>query len=222
MLFAIPGYSMIADGSDYWRSKIRQWECSSPQGLACEGASADLLTYHCVNWSTLKSWYVVLMSSCPGLSAETCQHWADGLVITLPVLEQLPVRRGSGVACALQIQGRQSEFETSWSRPNVGGDHWRLLWEACWRAQALGSSLTSYGRLASVAWEICNGWRGRCHPKGREAVENMRLGSEIAASWRVKASYGWEYEKKSRPRITSHTAFPNSDTYDLNCQKLFY
>ena len=170
MLFAIPGYSIIADGSDYWRSKIRQWECSSPQGLACEGASADLLTYHCVNWSTLKSWYVVLMSSCPGLSAETCQHWDDGPVITLPVLEQLPVRRGSGVACALQIQGRQSEFETSWSGPNVGGGHWRLFWGACWSAQAAWSSRIIVDKLIQTG-QCCLGdlkWVERKMPSKRD------------------------------------------------------
>ena len=62
MLLAIPGYSLIADGSNYWRSRIRQWQCSSPQGLACPGASADFANTD----------EQILLLPFSGLAAETC------------------------------------------------------------------------------------------------------------------------------------------------------
>ena len=155
-----------------------------------------------ITWSTLKSWYVLLMSSCPGLSAETCQHWDDGPVITLPVLEQLPVRRGSGVACALQIQGRQSEFKTSWSGPNVGGGHWRLFWGACWSAQAAWSSRIIVDKLIQTG-QCCLGdlkWVERKMPSKRDGGS----GEYEVEKWECCICNGWRNEKKLCIQIATH------------------
>ena len=189
MLLAIPGYSLIADGSNYWRSRIRQWQCSLPQGLACEGASADSLTFHCVYWSSLKSWYVLLMSSCPGLSTETCQHRADDLVITLPVLEQLPVRRGSGVAGALQIQGQAEWAWTSWAGPNVEVES--LLHH--WIIGSYFEELAGGHKLLAHCWQVnahCPVLLGRFRMGGEEdAIAKKRWDWEVIAmhlgGWRL-------------------------------------
>ena len=48
----------------------------------------------------------VLSVKRPALKSPSLLKLANtGLVVTLPVLEQFPLRRGRGVACALQIQG---------------------------------------------------------------------------------------------------------------------
>ena len=48
----------------------------------------------------------VLSVKRPALKSPSLLKLANtGLVVTLPVLEQFPLRRGRAVACALQIQG---------------------------------------------------------------------------------------------------------------------
>ena len=195
MLLAIPGYSLIADGSNYWRSKIRRCQCSSPQGLACPGSSADLTNY-LVNIEKLICVTDVVMPRFICWNLPTLRWWS------LPVLEQLPVRRGSGVACALQIQGRQSEFKTSWSGPNVGGGHWRLFWGACWSAQAAWSSRIIVDKLIQTG-QCCLGdlkWVERKMPSKRDGGS----GEYEVEKWECCIYNGWRNEKKLCIQIATH------------------